>query len=58
VSNSILITSFSTWKPHHTTNSSDDLLHLLLEEEIDFIYHLRSIPVDFELVPQHVLARD
>lgn len=54
---SILITSFSTWKSHHTTNSSDDLLHLLLEKELDSFYHLRSIPVDFELAPQHVLAK-
>ena len=57
VSNSILITSFSTWKSHHTTNSSDDLLHLLLEKELDSFHHLRSIPVDFELAPRHVLAR-
>jgi len=56
MSNSILITSFSTWKSHHTTNSSDDLLHLLLEEELDSFHHLRSIPVDFELAPEHVLT--
>ena len=54
---SILITSFSTWKSHHTTNSSDDLLHLLLEKELDSFHHLRSIPVDFELAPQHVIKR-
>ena len=57
MSNSILITSFSTWKSHHTTNSSDDLLHLLLEKELDSFHHLRSIPVDFELAPQRVLAK-
>ena len=57
MSNSILITSFSTWKSHHTTNSSDDLLHLLLEKEPDSFHHLRSIPVDFELSHQHVLTR-
>ncbi len=57
MSNSILITSFSTWKPHHTTNSSDDLLHLLLKKEVDSFHHLRSIPVDFELSHQHVLTR-
>ena len=53
----ILITSFSTWKSHHTTNSSDDLLHLLLEKELDSFHHLRSIPVSFELSHQHVLTR-
>lgn len=57
MSNSILITSFSIWESHHTTNSSDDLLHLLLEEELDSFHHLRSIPVDFELAPQQVLTR-
>ena len=57
MSNSILITSFSIWESHHTTNSSDDLLHLLLEKELDSFHHLRSIPVDFELAPEHVLTR-
>jgi len=57
MNHSILITSFSTWKSHHTTNSSDDLLHLLLEKELDSFHHLRSIPVDFKLAPQHVLKR-
>ncbi len=54
---SILITSFSIWESHHTTNASDDLLHLLLEKELDSFHHLRSIPVDFELAPEHVLTR-
>ncbi len=57
MSNSILITTFSTWELHHTTNASDDLLHLLLEKELDSFHHLRSIPVDFELSHQHVLTR-
>ncbi len=57
MSNSILITSFSIWELHHTTNSSDDLLHLLLDKELDSFHHLRSIPVDFELAPEHVLTR-
>ena len=57
MSNSILITTFSIWESHHTTNASDDLLHLLLEKELDSFHHLRSIPVDFELSHQHVLTR-
>ena len=57
MSNSILITSFSTWESHHTTNSSDDLLHLLSEKELSEFNFLRNLPVDFELAPQHVLAR-
>lgn len=53
----ILITTFDIWEAHHTSNASDDLLHLLLEKELDFFHHLRSIPVDFELSPEHVLER-
>ncbi len=55
--NKVLITSFSIWQAHQSSNASDDLLHLLLEKELDFIYHLRNIPVDFELAPEHVLDR-
>lgn len=51
----ILITTFDTWKAHHTTNASDDLLHLMLEKEMEHFHHLRRIPVDFELSPAHVL---
>ena len=57
MSNSILITSFSIWESHHITNSSDDLLHLLSEKELGEFNFLRNLPVDFELAPQHVLAR-
>lgn len=53
----ILITSFSTWKPHHNSNSSDDLLHLLVESGHDSFHSLRKLPVDFELAPQQVLVR-
>ncbi|WP_415406133.1 peptidase C15 [Sulfurovum sp. CS9] len=57
MNNTILITSFSTWKSHHTSNSSDDLLHLLSERELGPFNFLRNIPVNFELAPQHVLSR-
>lgn len=57
MSNDILITSFSTWKTHHTTNSSDDLLQILSEREIGPFNILRNLPVDFELAPQHVLEQ-
>ncbi|WP_345976148.1 peptidase C15 [Sulfurimonas sp. HSL3-7] len=53
----ILITTFATWKSHQPSNASDDLLGLLLKKELDFFQHLRKIPVDFELAPQHVLIR-
>ena len=52
----ILITTFATWQSHQPSNASDDLLHILLEKELDFFHHLRSIPVDFELSPEHVLG--
>ncbi|MEA3373063.1 MAG: peptidase C15 [Campylobacterota bacterium] len=55
--NTLLITSFSTWKSHHTSNSSDDLLHLLSEREPGPLNFLRNLPVDFALAPQHVLTR-
>jgi len=57
MNNTILITSFSTWKSHHITNSSDDLLHLLSERELGPFNFLRKLPVEFELAPQHVLSR-
>lgn len=51
----ILITTFDTWEPHQKSNASDDLLHLMLEKEMEHFHHLRSITVDFELSPKHVL---
>ena len=57
MNNTLLITSFSTWKLHHITNSSDDLLHLLSEKELGPFNFLRKLPVEFELAPQHVLAK-
>lgn len=52
----ILITSFSTWMPHHTSNASDDLLQRLIEKKERSFHHLRQIPVDFELSYQHVIT--
>lgn len=58
MNNTILITSFSIWKPHHTTNSSDDLLELISERELlDSLNFLRNLPVEFELAPEHVLEK-
>ncbi len=57
MNNTILITSFSTWKSYHITNSSDDLLHLLSERELGAFNFLRKLPVEFELAPQYVLAK-
>jgi pyroglutamyl-peptidase len=53
----ILITSFAVWKPHHISNSSDDLIHLLDEKGHGPFPSLRLLPVDFELAPQRVLEK-
>lgn len=54
----ILVTSFDTWKAHHVSNASDDLLALALQQGLpaDRVHLLRKIPVDFQLAPTQVLA--
>jgi pyroglutamyl-peptidase len=44
-SKKILLTSFATWLPHHTSNSSDDLLGHLQEQEDSRLVFLRQLPV-------------
>lgn len=53
----ILFTSFTTWKPHHTSNSSDDLLQKISETSPHAHHFLRKLPVDFDLAPQHAMAK-
>lgn len=55
--NRILITSFTTWKPHQTSNASDDLLGQISADACQSIYLLRRLPVDFNLAPGLVLAK-
>ncbi|MEA2047772.1 MAG: peptidase C15 [Campylobacterota bacterium] len=57
MNNTLLITSFSTWRSHHTTNSSDDLLNLLTEKELSVFHFLRNLPVEFESAPEQVLTK-
>jgi pyroglutamyl-peptidase len=54
---SILLTSFTPWKPHHVSNSSDDLLELLSSQHHQQLHLLRKLPVDFRSAPGKVLAR-
>lgn len=54
---SVLLTSFTTWKPHHVSNSSDDLLERIGKSHIGPLHYLRRLPVDFRLAPKKVLAR-
>ncbi len=55
----ILLTSFDIWLPHHTSNSSDDLLEEL--SKIDFLpsalYFLRQLPVNIEEASSRVISK-
>ena len=55
----ILLTSFDIWLPHHTSNSSDDLLEEL--SKIDYLpyslYFLRQLPVNIESASSLVIAK-
>jgi len=54
----MLLTSFTTWKDHHRSNSSDDLLqHVLQDNPPPGLQVLRQLPVDFELAPQAAIAQ-
>ncbi|AFY69900.1 peptidase C15 pyroglutamyl peptidase I [Thalassoporum mexicanum PCC 7367] len=58
-----LITSFTTWKPKQPSNSSDDLLDLILAQQVTCIANLskakllRQMPVCFERSPQLVVEQ-
>ncbi|MGB3203957.1 MAG: peptidase C15 [Crinalium sp.] len=55
----ILLTSFDIWLPHHTSNSSDDLLEEL--SKIDYLpyslYFLRQLPVNIAEANSLVIAK-
>lgn len=55
--NSILLTSFTTWMPHQTSNAADDLLEQVSGTIASSVSFLRKLPVDFELAPQQVIDR-
>jgi pyroglutamyl-peptidase len=58
-----LITSFTTWKPEQPSNSSDDLIDLILQRQVACPVDLaqasllRQIPVCFEQAPQLVIQQ-
>ena len=57
MSHTILLTSFDIWLPHHTSNSSDDLL-AEIEQSKQFTGHLsflRKLPVDISLASNQVI---
>ncbi|MEM8674199.1 MAG: peptidase C15 [Cyanobacteria bacterium P01_G01_bin.67] len=55
----ILLTSFQTWLDHQKSNSSDDLLEILQQQNNDFVslYFLRQLPVDVQLATQQVISQ-
>jgi pyroglutamyl-peptidase len=54
----MLLTSFTTWKDHHRSNSSDDLLQQVLPDRSSpGLHFLRQLPVDFEVAPQLAIAQ-
>ncbi|WP_448561018.1 peptidase C15 [Trichothermofontia sp.] len=59
MANSLLLTSFATWKAEQTSNASDDLLEILLQNNWlqDSHHLLRQVPVDFDLGPAQVIAK-
>ncbi len=54
-----LITTFQTWLPHHSSNSSDDLVsHWSTIATLPADTHLlRHIPVDFHIAVRQVIAQ-
>jgi pyroglutamyl-peptidase len=59
----ILFTSFDTWEPHQTSNSSDDLLNAIIERNgfshVSNIecYFAKKILVDFQVAPKQVISK-
>lgn len=55
----ILLTSFSPWMPHHTSNASDDLLQEIAQ--IDLLPYslafLRQLPVDIRQASERAIAK-
>lgn len=54
----ILVTSFQTWLPHQTSNSSDDLITIIERQVCDFasLFCLRQLPVNIVQASQKAIA--
>ena len=54
----ILLTSFQTWLPHQKSNSSDDLLEILQQQNFNWttLSYLRQLPVDIQLASEQVIS--
>jgi len=55
----ILLTSFQTWLNHQKSNSSDDLLEILQQQNFNFaaLSYLRQLPVDIQLASEQVISK-
>lgn len=55
----VLLTSFDIWKPHHKSNSSDDLLGLIFVQNLTnySLSFLRKLPVDGQVATQIVINK-
>lgn len=53
----LLVTSFQTWLPHQTSNSSDDLLEIIESKQdiFNYLYFLRRLPVDTQIATNQVI---
>lgn len=57
MSKKILLTSFQTWLPHHKSNSSDDLLEVIYQNNFSIISlnFLRQLPVNIPLASRETI---
>ncbi|NEQ77065.1 MAG: peptidase C15 [Okeania sp. SIO2C9] len=55
----VLLTSFDIWKPHHKSNSSDDLLSLIFVQNLTnySLSFLRKLPVDTQIATEIVIDK-
>ena len=57
----ILLTSFQTWLTHQKSNSSDDLLAILQQQNLNFneadLFFLRHLTVDTQLASEQVISQ-
>ncbi len=53
----VLLTSFATWLPHQISNSSDDLLAILNQDQNHNLYYLRKLPVNTNIASQQVITK-
>ncbi|KGF73315.1 hypothetical protein DO97_21080 [Neosynechococcus sphagnicola sy1] len=54
-----LLTSFTTWKSHQLSNSSDDLLAAVQRQfaAATALHFLRQLPIDYQQAPTQVISR-